>query len=137
MEHCSDRTDHRWPIVPSYFAKGGPKMSSLVYLSYRYHSAPFLHTRYAPVKRLFLAIPYLKHSLYLPSTFLSHVHFPLLVQRAFRNYMNTAFALPAAITFEVVVFIVYSPISSSTFSKANVPGPEFDLESCPCIQWSM
>ncbi|CAN0375771.1 unnamed protein product [Ectocarpus fasciculatus] len=90
--------------------------------------------------RLVFPVPYLKH-LPVPSFYfsqLSHVHLPLLlVQQTFTNYMNPVFALPAAITLEVVVFIVYSsPISSSTFSKANVPGPEFDLELCPCIHWS-
>ena len=36
-----------------------------------------------------------------------------------------------------IVFIDYSSISSSTFSKAIVPGPELELELCPCIHWSM
>ncbi|CAB1106559.1 unnamed protein product [Ectocarpus sp. CCAP 1310/34] len=51
--------------------------------------------------------------------------------------MNTVFAFEAAITFELVVFLVYRPMSSSTFSKAYVPGPEFDLKLCSCIHWSM
>ncbi|CAM9663813.1 unnamed protein product [Ectocarpus fasciculatus] len=78
-------------------------------------------------------------SLYLPSIFpaQSGTNPSPLVQRAFRNHMNTVFALPAAITLEVVVFIGYSLISSSAFSKANVPVPELDLDLCPCIRWSM
>ncbi|CAB1105054.1 unnamed protein product [Ectocarpus sp. CCAP 1310/34] len=51
--------------------------------------------------------------------------------------MNTVFAFEAAITFELVVFLVYRPMSSSTFSKAYVPGPEFDLKLCSCTHSSM
>ncbi|CAM9765952.1 unnamed protein product [Ectocarpus sp. 6 AP-2014] len=63
-------------------------------------------------------------SLYLPCIFptssVMYTYFPLLfVQPTFRDYMNTVFAFEAAITFELVVFVVYRPTSSSTFSKAT------------------
>ncbi|CAN0194516.1 unnamed protein product [Ectocarpus sp. 12 AP-2014] len=67
--------------------------------------------------RLFRAIPSLKH-LFVPSSFFfefSHAHFPLLVQRKLRNYMNPVFALGVATTFELGVFIVSDPQSSSMF----------------------
>ncbi|CAN0509685.1 unnamed protein product, partial [Ectocarpus sp. 8 AP-2014] len=48
--HFSHSTGHRWSLVPSYFAKGGSKMSSLIFISYRYHFPPFESTSYAPVQ---------------------------------------------------------------------------------------
>ncbi|CAM9877609.1 unnamed protein product [Ectocarpus sp. 13 AM-2016] len=40
-------------------------------------------------------------------------------------------------SFKLVVFVVYRLMSSSTFSKACVPGRKFDLQLCSCIHWSM
>ncbi|CAM9532648.1 unnamed protein product [Ectocarpus sp. 6 AP-2014] len=71
-EPCSHRTDHRWSIVPSDFAKGGSNISSIHFRLF----SPLPMSQYS--YRLLLAIPCLN----LPSVFpaqsctLPYVHIP-------------------------------------------------------------